>query len=235
MSYFRDDDMGVSFIGAGPGDTGLITVKGKRLIEDADMVIYPGSSINPEILELSDGRKINSWDLSFEEVIACIVDEVGRGRAVVKLHSGDPSLFEGTSLYLHALSERGIRGEIVPGVSSLSAVAASLGTELTEDQALIVIRPAGEPWKDDYRFESGSIEKLSGYGAATASAMAIFIGSRYIREIMDIVTYPPDTEVSVAYHASWDDEEIVTGTVADIADKVEEIGVKRSAIILIKS
>jgi len=225
--------MGVSFIGAGPGDAGLITVKGKRLIEDADTVIYPGPSINPEILEFSDGRKINSWDLSFEEVIACIVEEVGRGRAVVKLHSGDPSLFEGTSVYLHALAERGIQAEIVPGVSSLSAVAASLGTELAKDQALIVIRPAGEPWRDDYRFESGSIEELSGYGAATAATMAIFIGSRYIREIMNTIGYPPDTEVSVVYHASWGDEEIVTGTVADIADKVEGIGIKRGAVILI--
>ena len=222
--------MGVSFIGAGPGDAGLITVKGKRLIERADTIIYPGSSINPEIFEFSDGNKINSWNLSFGEVIACIIEEVGRGRAVVKLHSGDPSLFEETSMYLRALSERGIRGEIVPGVSSLSAVAASLKTELTKDQALIVVRPAGEPWRDDYRFESGSIEELSGYGAA----MVIFIGSRCIREIMNIIGYPPDTEVSVVYHASWDDEEIVTGTVADIADKVEGIGVRRGAAVLIK-
>ncbi len=152
----------------------------------------------------------------------------------MKLHSGDPSLFEDVSVYLRALAEHGIQGRSVPGVSSLSAVAASLGTELTKDQALIVIRPAGEPWRDDYRFESGSIEELSGYGAATAATMAIFIGSRCVREIMDIVGYPPDTEVSVAYHASWADEEIVTGTVADIADKVEEIGIKRGAVILIK-
>lgn len=171
--------------------------------------------------------------MSFEEVIACIVEEVSRGRVVVKLHSRDPSLFEGASMYLRALSERGIQAEIVPGVSSLSAVAASLGTELTKGQALIVIRPAGEPWRDDYRFESGSIGKLSRYGATTAATMAIFIGSRYIREIMNTIGYPPDTEVSVAYHASWDDEEIVTGTVADIADKVEGIGVERSATILI--
>jgi len=99
---------------------------------------------------------------------------------VVKLHSGDPSHFEGLSVYLRALAERGIQAEIVPGVSSLSAVAASRGTELAKDQALIVIRPAGEPWRDDYRFESGSIEELSGYGAATAAAMAIFSGSRDI-------------------------------------------------------
>ncbi len=222
--------MVVSFIGAGPGDAGLITVKGKRLIERADTVIYPGSSINPEILEFSDGKKINSWDLSFEEVIALIIEEVSRGRTIVKLHSGDPSLFEGTSVYLRALAERGIRVEIIPGVSSLSAVAASLGTELTKDQALIVVRPAGEPWRDDYRFESGSIEELSGYGAT----MVIFIGSRHIREIMDVIGYPPATEVSVVYHASWADEEIVTGTVADIADKVEEIGVERGAAIIIK-
>ena len=98
---------------------------------------------------------------------------------------------------------------------------------------MIVIRPAGEPWRDDYRFESGSIEELSGHGAATAATMAIFIGSRCIREIMNTINYPPDTEISVAYHASWADEEIVTGTVADIADKVEEIGVKRGAVILL--
>jgi len=104
----------------------LITVKGKRLIEDSDTIIYPGSTINPEILEFSDGTKINSWYLSFEEDIACIVEEVGRGRTVVKLHSGDPSLSEGTAAYLRALAERGIRGEISTGVSSLSADAASL-------------------------------------------------------------------------------------------------------------
>ncbi len=89
--------MRVSSIGAGSGDAGLIMVKGTRLIERADMVIYPGSSINPEILEFSDGKKINSWDLSFEEVIACIVEEVNRRRAVVKLHSGDPSSVEKAS------------------------------------------------------------------------------------------------------------------------------------------
>lgn len=130
---------------------------------------------------------------------------------------------------MHSQNE-GFRRRSVPGVSSLSAVAASLRTELTKGQALIVIRPAGEPWRDDYRFESGSIEELSGYGAA----MIIFIGSRCIREIMNTIGYPPDTEVSVAYHASWADEEIVTGTVSDIADKVEEIGIKRGAVILIK-
>ncbi|RJS71871.1 cobalt-precorrin-4 C(11)-methyltransferase [ANME-2 cluster archaeon] len=219
--------MKVFFIGAGPGDAGLITVRGKELLECADTIIYPGSSINAEILEFSNGDKINSWNLNFEGVVAHIIREASKGKTVVKLHSGDPSLFEDTSMYTRTLSEHGIRVEIIPGVSSLSALAASLKIA---DRTLIVTRPAGEPWRDDYRFESGSIKGLSSHRAA----MVIFIGTKHIRDIINAIDHPPDTRVAVVYHASWDDEEIITGTVADIADKVEEIGIRKSAAIFIK-
>ena len=223
--------MNVYFIGVGPGDPELITVKGRELLKRADTVIYPGSSINREILDHSNGELINSWNLSFDEVVSHIVEDVGRGKVVVKLHSGDPSLFEDSYRYIALLSDHGIDAEIIPGVSSLSAIAASSRIELAANQALIVVRPAGEPWRGDYRFESGLIEELSEYYVT----MAIFIGTNQIREIMETVNYSADTEVLVVYHASWDDEEIIRGTVADIADKVEKIGITRSAAILIKS
>ncbi len=221
--------MEVFFIGVGPGDPDLITIKGKRLIECADTVIYPGSSINAEILEFSSGKEINSWNLTDDEVVAYIIEEVNRGKTVVRLHSGDPSLFENISMHVRALMSHGIEVKIIPGVSSLSALAVASKTELTANQTLIVTRSAGEPWKDGYRFESGSIKELSEHH----TTMAIFIGTKYIREIMAIVDYPPDTPVAVVYHASWDDEQVITGTVADIADKVEKSGVKRGAAILI--
>lgn len=222
-------EMKIFFIGAGPGDPDLITVKGKRLLERADTIIYPGHSINRELLDHPDATLINSWNLSFEEVIMHIVEEVRKGRMVVKLHSGDPSLFENASVYLRALSEHGIDMEIVPGVSSIFAAAASLKAELAENQTLIVTRPAGEPWRKDYRFESGSIKGLSKYGAV----MAVFIGTSHIRDIMKTVDYPAHTGVAVVYHASQSNEQIITGTVSDIADRVEEAGIKRGAAILI--
>ncbi len=163
-------------------------------------------------------------------MIAYIIEEVGRGNTVVRLHSGDPSLFENISMQVRALTSHGIGVEIVPGVSSLSAIAAASRTELATNQTLIVTRSAGEPWRDGYRFESGSIRELSKHHAT----MAIFIGIKYIREIMATIDHPLDTPVAVVYHASWDDEHVITGTVADIADKVEKSGVKKGAAILIK-
>ncbi|HID26868.1 MAG TPA: precorrin-4 C(11)-methyltransferase [Methanosarcinales archaeon] len=216
----------VYFVGAGPGDPKLITVKGKELLESADIVIYTGSLINPEMLKYTKGEKIDSYGLSLEELVDIMSKKVIDGKKVVRLHSGDPSLYGAIVEQIDALSKNGIDVEIIPGVSSLFASTATLKTQLTLSgitQSLIVTRPEGKT------LESDSIKELSKHNAT----MAIFLGVHKIREIMEKVEYPKDTPVAVVYHASWNDEQIICGTVSNIADKVESAKINKFAIILI--
>lgn len=216
----------IYFVGAGPGDPGLITVKGQKLIETADLVVYAGSLVNPELLENIKGKKIDSYGMKLEDIISEMAEAAKKGGKVVRLHSGDPSLYGAIMEQIDALAKHGIEVEIVPGVSSLFAAAAALGTQLTlkgVSETLIVTRPSGDTLEKD------ELAELSGHGAT----MAVFLGTHKIDEIMQAVEYPPDTPAAVVYHASWHDQEIIRGTVSDISAKVTAAGLTRSAIILI--
>ena len=216
----------VYFVGAGPGDPKLITLRGKELLEEADLVLYTGSLVDPAILAFSEGKAINSYGHNLDELTEIMVTAVHDGKKVVRLHTGDPSLYGAICEQIAQLKDHEIDVEIIPGVSSVFAASAALKTQLTLSgitETLIVTRPAGET------LESDSIRELSKHGAT----MAIFLGTGKIREIMKDVLYPPDTPVAVVYRASWKDETIIHGTVADIAEKVKSTGIERSAMILI--
>ncbi|MCL7475490.1 MAG: precorrin-4 C(11)-methyltransferase [Methanosarcinales archaeon] len=216
----------VYFIGAGPGDPELITVKGQRMLESADLVIYAGSLVNPVLLEKIKGQTIDSYGMRLEELTSTMVDAVKKGQKVVRLHSGDPSLYGAIIEQIHELAKHDIDVEVVPGVSSIFATAAALGTQLTlkgVSETLIITRPAGETLEED------DLAALSRHGAT----MAVFLGTCKIEEVMQTVEYPPDTPVAVVYHASWDDQLIIRGTVSDIAARVRAAGLTRSSMILI--
>lgn len=216
----------VYFIGAGPGDPELITVKGRRLLESADLVVYAGSLINPVLLDSVSGYKINSYGMRLEDITRTMISAVKEEKKVVRLHSGDPSLYGAIIEQINELVKHDVMVEVVPGVSSLFATAAALGTQLTlkgVSETLIITRPAGETLEKD------DLIALSRHGAT----MAVFLGTNMIEEIMKIVEYPPDTPVAVVYHASWNDQQIIRGVVSDIANKVKKAGLTRSAIILI--
>jgi precorrin-4/cobalt-precorrin-4 C11-methyltransferase len=214
----------VYFVGAGPGDPKLITVRGKELLEEADLVVYTGSLVHPKILEYSNGEKINSHGLKLEEIITIMVNGVRSGKMVVRLHSGDLSLYSAMFEQIVALKEHGIDVEVIPGVSSLFASAAALKTELTlSGETLIITRPAGKTLKKD------QIKELSRHNAT----LVIFLGIHKIREVIEAVELPKDTPTAVVYRASWEEERVIRGTVEDIAEKVEEAGIERSAIIII--
>lgn len=220
------DNNKVYFIGAGPGDPELITVKGQRLLKTADLVVYAGSLINPVLLENINGRKINSYGMKLEDITRTMVESINRGERVVRLHSGDPSLYGAIIEQINELAKYDVDVEIVAGVSSLFATASALGTQLTlkgVSETLIVTRPAGETLEKD------DLAGLSRHGAT----MAVFLGTHLIDEVMQAVEYPPDTPAAVVYHASWEDQKIITGTVSDIAEKVKAAGFTRSAMILI--
>jgi len=218
--------MKLYFVGAGPGDPDLITVKGKRLISEADLVVYAGSLVNPALLEGLKAETMDSNGVSLETTTTRIIDALKAGRKVVRLHSGDPSLYGAILEQMKPLEEAGVEVEVVPGVSSLFASAAALKTQLTlkgVSESLIVTRPAGSTLEKD------ELAALSRHN----TTMAIFLGIDKIREIVENLDRPGDTPVAVIYHASWPDEIVLKGTLTDIAEKVEAAGISKSALILV--
>ncbi len=223
---FQEGKNIVYFVGAGPGNPRYITVKGRELIESADVVMYTGSLVNPEVLNYVHGECLDSHGMKLRDIIDVLVKNAAAGRTVVRLHSGDPSLYGAIIEQIDGLIKRGISIEIIPGVTSLFAAAAALKTQLTLNgvtETLIITRPAGTTLEKD------SIKELSRHNAT----MAIYLGTDKLRKIMDEVTYPKKTPAAVVYHASWNDEKIIRGTVGDIADKVEALGIDKSAMIII--
>jgi precorrin-4/cobalt-precorrin-4 C11-methyltransferase len=218
--------MKVCFVGAGPGDPDLITIKGRRLLDEADLVVYAGSLVNPALLEGLDAELMDSNGLSLEATTARIMEALLSGKRVVRLHSGDPSLYGAILEQMKPLEEAGVEVEVVPGVSSLFAASAALKTQLTlkgVSESLIVTRPAGTTLEKD------ELSLLGRHG----TTMAIFLGIDRIGEVIASLDRPADTPVAVVYHASWPDQKILQGTIADIAGKVEAAGISRSAIILV--
>ena len=217
----------VYFVGAGPGDPELITVKGIGLLRKADVLIYAGSLVSPSLVESSAARiKMDSSHMSLGELVSAMVSGVQEGKLVVRLHSGDPSLYGAIVEQMDMLNESGIKCEIIPGVSSMFAAASTLRTQLTlrgASETLIVTRPAGATLKED------DIRELSRHG----STMVIFLGTEKIREVMDKIERPKDTPVAVVYHASWPDEKVVKGTIADICEKARQAGIEHTALIII--
>ena len=214
------------FVGAGPGDPELITVKGKRLLSEADLVVYAGSLVNPALLHDLKAEALDSNGLSLEETQSRILAALRKGKKVVRLHSGDPSLYGAILEQMRPLEEEGVEMEVVPGVSSLFASAAALKTQLTlkgVSESLIVTRPAGTTLEKD------ELAALSRHN----TTLAVFLGTYKIREVMESLDRPGDTPVAVVYHASWPDEMVLRGTIDDIADKVQAAGLERSALILV--
>ncbi|MCX6669142.1 MAG: precorrin-4 C(11)-methyltransferase [Methanothrix sp.] len=218
--------MKVYFVGAGPGDPDLITVKGKSLLEEADLIVYAGSLVNPRLLEGRKAELVDSNGQSLEAAYAKIMDALRSGKKVVRLHSGDPSLYGAILEQMKPLEEAGVEVEVVPGVSSLFAASAALKTQLTlkgVSESLIVTRPAGTTLERD------ELAALSRHG----TTLAVFLGIDKIRDIVASLDRPGDTPVAVVYHASWPDQRILLGTLTDIAEKVEAAGISRSALILV--
>lgn len=222
----------IHFIGAGPGDPELLTVKGKRLIDGADVIIYAGSLVNEKVLE---GRKdsavvYNSAYMNLEEVLAVMKESWEAGLSVARVHTGDPSIFGAIREQMDALDAMGIDYEVIPGVSSFLGVAASLKAEYTlpgVSQTVILTRMEG-------RTPVPQGEKLADLARHQAT-MIIFLSVGMMEELAQTLTpvYGADTPVAVVYKATWEDEKIVRGTLADIADKVREAGITKTALTVV--
>jgi precorrin-4/cobalt-precorrin-4 C11-methyltransferase len=223
----NDDKTVVWFVGAGPGDPELITVKGRALLDRADLLLYAGSLVSPALVASSPApEKVDSWGMHLDDMVNLMVARVNEGKTVVRLHSGDPALFGSIVEQIAELKKRTVTVRIVPGVSSVFAAAAALGTEFTPrgvSETLIITRPAGKTLEKDY------IPELSQYPAT----MAFFLGSGHFADITKKLACPQDTPAAVIFHASWPDQQVITGTVADIAQKAQDAGITRSALLIV--
>lgn len=223
----------VYFIGAGPGDPELITVKGRRLISEADVVIYAGSLVNPEILQYcKEGAEIhNSAAMSLDDVLAVTKRAVDEGKTVARVHTGDPAIYGAIQEQMDALKPAGIEFEVIPGVSSFLASAAALKQEYTLpgiSQTVIITRLEG-------RTPMPKKEQLS-YLAAHQATMCIFLSVQMMDSVVENLVlggYSIDTPVAIVIRASWPDQKILRGTLGTIADIVREEGVIRQAMIVV--
>jgi precorrin-4/cobalt-precorrin-4 C11-methyltransferase len=217
----------VIFVGAGSGDPELITVKGHHLVKDAEVLLYTGSLVNPELVAISNAPvKENSWGMKLEDQIAFIARYIREGKDVIRLHTGDPSLYGAITEQIIEIEKLGIDYEVVPGVSSLFGAAASLRAELTPkgvSESVIITRPAGKTLNTDH------IREYSRQG----ETMAVFLGAAHFEDVTNNVEYPPGTPAAVVFRATWKDEKIIRGTVADIARKAREAGIEKTALLII--
>jgi precorrin-4/cobalt-precorrin-4 C11-methyltransferase len=222
----------VIFIGGGPGDPELLTVKAYKVIENAEIIIYAGSLVNKDILSCAreDATIHNSASLNLNEIIDLMENGVLEGKTVARVHTGDPAIYGAIGEQIRELDKKGIEYDIIPGVSSLFATAAALRTELTLpeiSQTVIITRPEG-------RTPKPSKESISSLASHQAT-MCIFLGVHMIKNVVEDLLnhYPLDTPVGVVQKASWPEEIIVRGTLENISKKVADAGIKKTAMIVV--
>jgi precorrin-4/cobalt-precorrin-4 C11-methyltransferase len=222
----------VYFIGAGPGEVDLITVKGREILSQADIVIYAGSLVSKEHLKFcKNGVEIhNSASMTLEDVIKVMKKGNEEGKSVVRLHTGDPAIYGAIKEQMDELDKLNIDYEVVPGVSSFTAAASSIKKEFTlpsVSQTVILTRVEGRtpvPEKED-------LEKLAGIGAS----MAIFLSISMIDKVVEKLRkgYGRNVPIAVVERATWEDERIITGTLDNIAEKVRAANITKCAQILV--
>lgn len=225
--------MTVHFIGAGPGAADLITVRGRDLIGACPVCLYAGSIVSPELLQYCPpgARVIDTAPMSLDEIEAEYLRAAAAGEDVARLHSGDLSVWSAVAEQIRRLKKHGLAYTLTPGVPSFAAAAAALGRELTIPavaQSLVLTRVSGRASPMPNR------ETLENFGA-TGATLAIHLAIHALDKVVSDLTplYGADCPVAIVVKASWPDERVVRGTLADIADKVAEEPIERTALIFV--
>lgn len=224
--------MKVVFVGAGPGDPDLLTVKARKLLENCHVCVYAGSLVSPEVVDLvPEGCELHdSAAMTLEQIEAVFLRGQQRDVDVVRLHTGDPSIYGAIREQMNVLDRLGIEYYVVPGVSSFQAAAAALKTELTApeiSQTVILSRTSGRtpmPAKQE-------LEHL----ARTESTLCLFLSVHKLAQVAEELAhfYGEDCPVGVIFRASWPDEKVIQGTLADISPKVEAARITKTAMIIV--
>lgn len=224
----------IHFIGAGPGDAELITVKGARLLAAAQVVVYAGSLVDRELVRTyaPQAEVHDSAGMTLEQTTAVLAAAVAAGKSAVRLHTGDPSVYGAIQEQMAALDALGIGYRVIPGVTAAFAAAASLRQELTlpgVSQTVVLTRIEGRTPVP----EKEKLAKIAALGATVCLYLSVSMMAEVVRELLAGGVYTPQTPVAVVSKASWPDEQVVEGTLADIAAKVAAAGIGRQALILV--
>lgn len=223
----------IYFVGAGSGAPDLITVRGAKLLGQADVIVYAGSLVNPALLEYKkEGCAVyNSATMTLEEVMEVMIPAARAGKLVVRLHTGDPCVYGAHREQMDVLDREGLRYEVVPGVSSFCGAAAALKAEYTlpdVSQTVILTRMEGRtpvPPKE-------KIELLAAHGAT----MVIFLSAGQLEKLSERLIeggYPADTPAAIVYKATWPDEKVVRTTVGELAQAARAEGITKTALITV--
>ncbi len=223
----------IEFVGAGPGAPDLITVRGAKLLREADVIVYAGSLVNAALLDeaKTDCEIHNSAKMTLEEVLAVMIAAERAGKRVVRLHTGDPCVYGAHREQMDALDAAGISYEVCPGVSSFCGAAAALKAEYTlpdVSQTVILTRMEGRTPVP----AAEQIEKLAAHG----STMVIFLSSGMLEQLSARLIeggYAPETPAAIVYKATWEDEQVVRTTVSGLADAARAHGISKTALITV--
>ena len=223
----------VHFIGAGPGAPDLITLRGARLLAEADVIIYAGSLVNPALLE---GRKegcavYDSASMTLEEVLSVMEQAEGEGKTTVRLHTGDPSLYGAIREQMDQLDRMGVSYDVTPGVSSFSGAAAALNAEYTlpdVSQSVIITRMAGRTPVPEVE----ALAKMASHGCTMVLFLSTGLLEDVERELMK-GGYSPDTPAAIVYKATWPDQKVYRCTVSTLAQTARDNHVTKTALITV--
>lgn len=222
----------VIFVGAGPGAPDLITLRGKKAIDNAHVLIYAGSLVNPEVMadRKPDALVYNSAGMNLDEVLEVTIEAIRKGQTVARIHTGDPSIYGAIKEQMDALEKEGIDFQVIPGVSSFVGAAAAIKKEFTlpdVTQTVILTRVEGRTPVP----EKESLESLAAHRASMALFLSVGMIDKVVKRLL--TSYPLTTPVAVIQRATWPDEQTVIGTLEDIAAKVKEAGITKTAQILV--
>ena len=221
----------VYFVGAGPGAPDLITVRGAEIISTAECIIYAGSLVNVKLFEHCQAPLYDSSTLHLAEIVELMANTCEKGGDVARVHTGDPSLYGAIKEQMLRLEERNIEWEVVPGVTSAFGAAAALGVELTlpeVTQSLIITRRGGRTPVPELE----SLPRLATHQATMMIYLSVSMIEDVVAELLQ-GGYQESTPVAVVMKATWPDEQIVRGTLADISLKVREENITKTALICV--
>jgi precorrin-4/cobalt-precorrin-4 C11-methyltransferase len=224
----------VYFVGSGPGDPELITIKAKKLIEQADIIVYSGSLLNPEILEYTKkgAQLYDAALLDREKIYSILRDSTKQGKLAIRFHDGDPGLFSTIREQIDKLEKDGLRCIVVPGITAILGAAAAMNLELTlpgNTQTLIITRA-------EFRTpvpEREKISELAKHGATMVFYLSVHLISDIVEEILKGGIYNKETPAAVVYRATWKDQKIIKGTLGDIVNKTKESKIIKTALIIV--
>jgi precorrin-4/cobalt-precorrin-4 C11-methyltransferase len=224
----------VFFVGSGPGDPELITIKAKRLLEEADVIIYSGSLLNPKVLQYAkkEARLYDAALLDREKIYQILRDSTNNGKIAIRFHDGDPGLFSTIREQIDKLEKDGIQCKVVPGITALLGAASAMNLELTlpgNTQTVIITRA-------EFRTpvpEREKIAELAKHGATMAFYLSVHLITDIVEELLQGGVYTKETPAAIVYRATWEDQQIIKGTLGDIAKKTKESKIIKTALIIV--